>query len=69
MDQLRAQQKKENLDGSRNKSGIFGCPCCRKFRSINRHKKYTMTIAKRRLKKETNKEIQDALVGVDCNEQ
>ena len=69
MDQLRAYQKKENLDGRRNKRGVFGCYCCRKFRSIRRHKKYTMSIAKRRLRKETTKEIGAALDLVGNDEQ
>lgn len=58
MDDFRKLQKQECLDGTKNKKGIYGCRCCRKFSNLNTHKKYSRKLARVRLKEKTQHEIQ-----------
>jgi len=56
MDSFREEQKKECLDGSKNKRGKYGCSCCRKIRDLNEHKKFSRALARARLKNNDKKE-------------
>lgn len=56
MDDFRKEQKKECLDGSKNKHGKYGCRCCRKIRDLNEHKKFSRALARARLKQKDKKE-------------
>lgn len=50
MDDFRKEQKKECLDGSKNKRCPYGCQCCRKHGDLSKHKKYSRRLARVRLK-------------------
>jgi hypothetical protein len=56
MDDFRKEQKKESLDGSKNKRCRYGCRCCRKIRDLNEHKKFSRKLARARLKNNDKKE-------------
>jgi hypothetical protein len=55
MDDFRKEQKRVCCDGSKNKRGIYGCPCCRKFSSLGIFKKWSRKVAKRRLRQKDKK--------------
>jgi len=58
MDDFRIQQKLVSHDYSKH-DHPHGCPCCRKFASITKHKRYAKKIARVRLKRQTAKDIKD----------
>lgn len=57
MDDFRKEQKKECLDGSKNKRCRYGCRCCRKIRDLNEHKKFSRKLARARLKGKDKKDL------------
>jgi hypothetical protein len=59
MDDFRKEQKKDCLDGTKNKRGKYGCPCCREIRNLNRHKKFSRHMARVRLKEKDKKDLRE----------
>jgi hypothetical protein len=59
MDDFRKEQKKECFDGSKNKRGKYGCPCCREFPSLSKHKKFSRHLARVRLKEKDKKDLRE----------
>jgi hypothetical protein len=57
MDTFRELQKKDCLDGSKNKRGKFGCPCCRKFSTTAKQKVFSRNRAKAKLKQSDKKNL------------
>ena len=57
MDDFRKEQKKECLDGSKNKRCRYGCKCCRKIHDLNKHKKSSRALARARLKNKDKKDL------------
>lgn len=61
MDEFRKEQKKQCNDGSSNKRGKYGCPCCRKYPNLNKHKKKTRVTARHRLSDKDRKTFQEEI--------
>ncbi len=59
MDDFRKEQKKKCFDGSKNKRGKYGCPCCREFPSLSKHKKFCRNLARVRLKEKDKKDLRE----------
>lgn len=59
MDDFRKEQKKDCLDGTKNKRGKYGCPCCRRFRDLPEFKKLTRSLARVRLKEKDKKDLRE----------
>ena len=57
MDSFREEQKKESLDGSKDKRCRYGCRCCLKIRDLNEHKKFSRALARARLKQKDKKDL------------
>jgi hypothetical protein len=50
-DLFRRLQKIECLNGS-NREMLYGCSCCRKISTLNKFKKWSRRLARRRLKQQ-----------------
>jgi hypothetical protein len=67
MDDFRKEQKKCCGDGTKNKRGIYGCPCCRKIKTLGLFKQWSRKLAKRRLRRKLQDEIHKELENEDSS--
>jgi hypothetical protein len=58
MDDFRKLQKMDCPDGG-GSGGKYGCPCCRKFAILKEHKKFSRKRAKRKLRGNDKKELDE----------
>lgn len=61
MDEFRELQKKEcpNGGGQHGKHLPYGCGCCRKHRSLNKHKKWIRRLSRVHLKEKDKKNFKN----------